>query len=537
MTKVPRFDYRVIMDTLSALDCARSLTVAILLRYQEYEQIVSLGFNPYFYNDVVQARDTLCATELLRKHADLPTGIDCHAVALNSFFACEDVCRITNERLRKSNSYAAELFSAQRKIADVLGDFDPTEMLDLSGWGPGVTISLRGKDATNFKKFRSKSEATIRLANLIKPWFSIQFPNWPVDPRIYEGNRVISVPKNAKTNRIIAVEPALNLFFQKGVGAMIRQRLSKWNVDLRDQSRNAVLAKQGSLTGSLATVDFSAASDTISYQLVLDLLPFNWFQVLDILRSPRGYIKDNDSLIVYEKFSSMGNGYTFELESLIFWALAKSVVPSDHPNYDDISVYGDDVIIPSEYVGLYTEVCNHCGFSVNEKKSFSDSNFRESCGSYWWNGQNIKPIYFRKYFSTIQSVVSAHNRIIDYSMMFTVYFRQKRFKQLINFIRSSYPDIPGVPLSYGDVGFSSVPPRRRVHHDYQHGYRFKILSPSKIEEEAFDDSVLLTRLYEIRAGDVKDIAFGNTCSVPRAAGRLFVKKAYTAEWCWLPDWA
>jgi len=538
MRTIHKYDHRVIVDTLLSIDCARSLTCLIMYRAGEFEQLVSLVFNPFDYNNERDARDSLFCTELLRKHEDLPTNIDKILAADQVFLAAEEACKVTNERLRRSNSFASQLMLASWKIADVLGEFNAEEWVDSSGWGPGATLGLPRRRANTYEKFHYENEATKPLWNLLKPLWSTMFPTWLVSPRIVEGNKVIQVPKNAKTNRTIAIEPSLNLYFQKGVGSMIRRRLRKFGVNLNDQTANQSYAQIGSIRSQLATVDFSSASDTISSFLVLDLLPQKWFKILDILRSPRGVYKD--SLIEYEKFSSMGNGFTFELESLIFWALAKACVPRDHPLYSSISVYGDDVIIPSEFIDSYYALCAHCGFTVNVKKSYSSTYYRESCGKHYWNGSDISPIYMRRFLAPKGKpleleAMKYHNRLVEYSSrIFSGYARDRRFCSLISFLYFKDRKIH-CPIGYGDIGwvrsFEEFSPRfsRKLF-----SYYSTCISPISGKLEVDSHALLLTRLCEI--GSDTDMSLNNSLLSVRPG--CFRKNQVTfPSWpslgCWL----
>jgi hypothetical protein len=175
------------------------------------------------------------------------------------------------------------------------------------------------------------------------------------------------------------VEPTINSWFQQGIGRMIRSRLKRRvGVDLDDQSTNQRLAWLGSISNDLATVDLSSASDLISRKLVEDLLPRDWFFWLDITRSHRVLI--DDSWVELEKFSSMGNGFTFDLESLIFYALSWAVTTVEGYNTFWVNVFGDDIIIPAGVKELFLKTFDSLGFRVNENKSYFEGPFRESCG-------------------------------------------------------------------------------------------------------------------------------------------------------------
>ena len=157
------------------------------------------------------------------------------------------------------------------------------------------------------------------------------------------GNNVTTVPKTWKTERVIAIEPCWNSFFQKGVGKLIRRRLRKVGILLRDsQERHGYLARMGSVHKVFATLDLKSASDTICIGLVEALLPEDWLRVLTDLRSP--YMGEGEARYRYQRWSSMGNGYTFELETLIFYALTVAIVGAESGR--GVSVYGDDIIAP-----------------------------------------------------------------------------------------------------------------------------------------------------------------------------------------------
>jgi hypothetical protein len=531
MNRVHKLDHRVILDTLSCIGGSRALAIAILFRYGEFDQIVSMGFDPYNYNDLTTARQSLAATELLRKHEELPTSFNRRSRAIEGFIAAEQACEATNERLRGRNDRAAQLFVVQRKIADVLGSFDPEEWIDLSGWGPGVTLTLRGSNSHSFNKFYHKGEATLPVSRFISSCWSRLFPLWELsDPKWFEGNRVITVPKNAKTDRVIAVEPSVNLYLQKGVGTMIRRRMRRFGVDLNSQEVNRGLSQTASKSNSLATVDFSAASDTLAYNLVLDLLPWKWFQVLDLLRSPRGVV--NDDSITYEKFSSMGNGFTWELESLIFWALALACVPEDHPDHDKVSVFGDDVLIPADCFDEYRDLCAFCGFTINKDKSYCSSYYRESCGGHYWNGVDITPIYMRRFLKG-KEIMKYHNRLWELSARFGGFVcKDAAFKPVCNFLKSLKTKYPKVPTDLGDSGFFAEfdEVRPSFSRRFQRGFNVKHFSfiPEKVTADHV--GVLLTRLSNF--GDREE---GNTCSLPRK-GRFVVNTSFVPFWSSSGPW-
>ena len=93
----------------------------------------------------------------------------------------------------------------------------------------------------------------------------------------------------------------------------------------------------------------------------------------------------------------MGNAFTFELETLIFWCLTRAVVEELQLSQNGrVFAYGDDIICPTEAVPLLYKVLDFCGFTVNTEKSFTSGPFRESCGGDYFLGFDIRPYYVKK---------------------------------------------------------------------------------------------------------------------------------------------
>lgn len=337
---------------------------------------------------------------VFKKREDIDLGVDKEAVALRAFWASEEVCRVTNTALRNPDDpyykdRATLIFKMSRKISALLGAVPKLDSLRF-GFGPGVNVGC--SEYTNVShKLTVDATGTVGAFRLLRRVFGSEFPVWPglSKARAVRGSRFTTVPKDWKTDRGIAVEPLVNSFLQKGFGSLIRDRLRVAGIDLLDQSVNQRLARKGSIDGSLATIDLSMASDTIASLLVLDLLPVDWFELLDSCRSPEVLITSDGGDVYHEleKFSSMGNGYTFELESLIFWA-ACSVACEDLDN-PVISVYGDDLIVPASHYDRVLSVLRLLGFVPNPDKSFGSGPFRESCGADFWEGINVRPFFIR----------------------------------------------------------------------------------------------------------------------------------------------
>lgn len=321
-------------------------------------------------------------------------------VGYNRFWDAEDSCREANYRLRDTpfgeHKAWPLLARAASLIEGVLGPCDLEELPNACKFGPGATTSLKAADSSLQSKWQNARHITKKAlpywhAYILHNPGAAHIKSWSAE--VVEGNMLAPVPKDWEKERIIAIEPDWNMFFQLGLGRMIRRRLNRIGLLLKDaQESQGVSAWIGSKYGSLATLDLKAASDTLCYELVRVLLPRDWWTHLQATRSEYGEI--GGASYRYQKFSSMGNGYTFELETLIFWAL--SVAVTEKNQRDDVSVYGDDIIVPSSSVPALTELLTFCGLTLNMKKSFwGDHPFRESCGWHFFQGVDVTPFYLR----------------------------------------------------------------------------------------------------------------------------------------------
>jgi hypothetical protein len=242
----------------------------------------------------------------------------------------------------------------------------------------------------------------------------VEAETFPVVIQEVKGNVLFTVPKKSDIDRVACKEPDINMFIQKGVGTFLRRRLRKFGIDLNDQSRNRDLARQGSITNLLATLDLSSASDSVTTELVNLLLPTFWFTLLDASRCHVTIIDGEEHQ--NHMFSSMGNGFTFELESLLFFVLCKATAYFTGTR-GVISVYGDDIICPAEMYHEVSWVLGYFGFILNMDKSFPDGPFRESCGGHYYLGDDITPFYIREPVARMDSLIDVANKLREWSRL------------------------------------------------------------------------------------------------------------------------
>lgn len=302
-------------------------------------------------------------------------------------------------------------------IESTIGSVPPPAVL-LGGFSGGASTSRKRGLSAPSRKFTGQAHVTARARELGLDVMQDLAPTWGhhVHPDEYlvgfEANKLFTVPKNTTIDRVACKEPDVNMFLQKGLGNEIRRALRRAGVNLNDQFVNQRLAREGASTGELATLDLSSASDSVTWEFVFQAMPSCWFTLLDSTRSEVTMIGDEEH--VNEMFSSMGNGFTFELESLLFWALARTVAYFRGIS-GRVSVYGDDIIVPVTMAEDLVWVLNHFGFSVNPEKSFWEGPFRESCGGHYYGDTDITPFYIRRPVATLREAILLCNNVRRWS--------------------------------------------------------------------------------------------------------------------------
>ena len=390
-----------------------------------------------------------------QKRKDLEIGVDKRAVALSKFWQSEVKCCETNDLFRKRAAGVLQihplvervLLHASRKIAAILGEVPKLSTLR-PRFGPGATTQLTKRTASPRAKLGSAPACSIELSRYAEDLLTNEMPEWWLSiqeslphgasfPLVIHPGKLALVPKSAKEFRSVMVEPSLNTMWQAGIGSYMAERLRSCGVDIRDQSRNQRLARKGSIDGTLATVDLASASDTVSIELVYDLLGSDWFSFLRKFRT--GACDVEGTICQLQKFSSMGNGFTFPLETLLFYGIAFGVCVELGLSTQTLSVYGDDIIIDARGYALLHRVLHVVGFEVNSKKSFESGPFRESCGKDYYLGTDIRPLYIKEQLA-----------VFDLFRIHNFYYESYMDETVCEFLQSFLD--PSIRL-YGPPGF------------------------------------------------------------------------------------
>jgi len=303
------------------------------------------------------------------------------------------------------------------------------------------------------------------------------FPNWGWYNQLQRVNfckpsdespvRVVAVPKTAVTPRIIAIEPAHMQYVQQGILEALTsalQMLPVWDVmGNLDQTPNQRLALEGSLSGDLATLDLSEASDRVSLRVVEKMLG-HYPSLREAVLACRSQTADvlGIGIIPLSKFASMGSALCFPIESMVFTAIIfERLLNEFHIDpaawasslEGRVRVYGDDIIVPVDYVESIIDSLEAFGLKVNRRKSFWKSNFRESCGLDAYAGHRITPIRLRSAFPTDRRQATELAKTISFRNQLYAEMRfEKAVKHLDQMIKAVFPQVRNVPVGHSGLG-------------------------------------------------------------------------------------
>lgn len=344
--------------------------------------------------------------------------------ALELFLSNNEDCSSMRASLEERYASRPLLAEAFGEVKSILYDFAFPDrgrgmllslgtILDEATMGPGAGVEVQNNDF--YTKLFDSSLATSNMD--LHSYYAAHVsanPTWLDAEKMRQerfgtslvpGSNLFFALKTREISRVACTEPPLNMFFQKGIQAKFDVRLKQvFGIDLEKQpDKNRMLARLGSIHDTFCTMDLKSASDRNSYDVVEWLFDPSIVRWLEKCRSPMTILPDGTLQELY-MVSSMGNAFTFPLETAIFASVVVAAyrvlnIPVKYPRGEDLgnfAVFGDDIICVKEAYDLIAEMLDILGHQVNHDKSFKHGLFRESCGSDWFAGHNVRGVYLKR---------------------------------------------------------------------------------------------------------------------------------------------
>lgn len=218
---------------------------------------------------------------------------------------------------------------------------------------------------------------------------------------IVKDARVTTVPKNLETDRVIECEALCNMIVQRCIACCIKHLIrDEFGIDL-DNSQ--VLHKLLLSDLNNVTIDLRNASNSVF------LAVCEWFmsgstkksKLLTHLIAARcgTVVLPDGERYKLNMLSPMGNGFTFEVMTLILLVITRHFDTFSH-------VFGDDIIVDRDVADDVIRLLSIIGFHTNDSKTFLTGNFRESCGGFAYNGVYLTSFDFHWATNVVEAVVN-----------------------------------------------------------------------------------------------------------------------------------
>jgi hypothetical protein len=270
---------------------------------------------------------------------------------------------------------------ARQIISKILGDYNLEEHLDSCRFGKRA---CKGTPARNSYIDCKLENATGSLEHLV--WFYktylptdnllrglVESAQKSANPQVCTDLDMVNVDKNWKIKRGIVPNTLIGSFHSYGLGAVISDRLMEEGLNITTlQKKHRRLAKRYSRTRKHVTADVSNASNSFTYPMLARLLPRRWLREVTRGRIPYIHVKGGpfDGYHRIQSYMLMGIGYTFPLQTLLFYGLITAIGQLLHVSDLKVSVYGDDLIYPSKLHHYVTEVFDDLGIQLNPDKTY-----------------------------------------------------------------------------------------------------------------------------------------------------------------------
>lgn len=484
-------DYGQYCNYFEAAALARQGEVYLALQSVEAQNSRRVVTSPVEHWVQSQARASL------KKLVD--RDVDRWPATIASWWSTEHRCELLNRKFTalfarrargvKSVPHALQLQRFYQALTYVLGEEPPTDdICEAAHYGPGSTVSIRGREVHYARKLEAEEcvPQAVRLAAKALLHDKAAWAHIGLDPtyshvesaregfiRVMEErlstktvttDRLMFVHKNIEVLRSIGAQPTCSGMLQLGVHAIGSELLKqRAGIDLGDQGWNQHLARLGSTEWEsddpFCTLDKKDASNLVCKMLVRLFFPPAWAKLLTKLRTPSYETPPEmgGGEFDYEMYAGMGNGTTFFVETIVFWAAtyATSEASSveEYVDLREYAVYGDDVALRRRHAERYMRFAKFLGFKFNMTKTFLTGPFRESCGADFYAGKAVRPASINSEYDQAEmlDLIGVHNTLAD-NREFPLKGACRRIRALWK--GSMYPVVPTDPQ--GNLGFRPI---------------------------------------------------------------------------------
>jgi hypothetical protein len=299
------------------------------------------------------------------------------------------------------------------------------------------------------EEFFRSAEDTSRLSG----WSQ---PSWK-DMAVYERKakasvpryvvKAMTVPKQLTSLRTVCPEDSWHARVQGALSKCVRRKWENLGLDklfcYKYQERSRAAAALGAKAGQFATIDSTAASDTVFRDWIREIDHPSLNYLLEYMPT---HVKWGSTMYPMEMFGTMGSPLTFDVEMIIFYIDCRlsellchfgdtedtAKLPAWH-YIDVIFIVGDDLSVPNCWAETLLDVMVALHRIPNREKTYHSGPYRESCGAEYLGNLDVSGIYYprglvitddinsvrwdgykEEYVSPIISLIDHHNDLVDH---------------------------------------------------------------------------------------------------------------------------
>lgn len=211
-------EVQVVLMLCDRIASVKANAVSMCLSSNDFASYLALTIDPRHYNDAKSFADDYMLVSFLKKW-EMKCGIDTRQVALESWERCESSCRTFNDTQSLDKAVPPPiLFRARQLISELMGPCKVGACMELCEWSNGATFDVN-RGATPATKMQFPISVTPKALPYLDAYLRVD-TGWRcaggvLSYTLTEGNRVATVAKNAKTDRVISIEPTGNIFSKK----------------------------------------------------------------------------------------------------------------------------------------------------------------------------------------------------------------------------------------------------------------------------------------------------------------------------------
>jgi len=211
----------------------------------------------------------------------------------------------------------------------------------------------------------------------------------------------------------------------------------------------------------------------------------------------------------------MGSALCFPFEAMVFLTIIFLAIEKEQGHRftsksdilglaGSVRVYGDDLVVPVDYVHTVVDQLEHFGAKVGRDKSFWIGRFRESCGKEYYSGHDVSIVKVRNKFPAHRqqvaetiSLVSLRNQFYYSGCWKTASWLDQRIEKILSYFPNVEPSSSALGR-HSFLGYVSEKEDEYLHSPLVKAHVVSAVSPN----DKLDGPAAMLKFF-LKRGDVR----------------------------------